>query len=245
MDTDFPQSSGPCFNLKTIFPGMVIIMLKIRRSPDRLIFDMGIPILVRQHLYIETAPQGDIIWAPRHLNWPAPGLFVQKLIQDNPSSASLVFCAGNLSVTSGFPAQMVSYVESIPYHDVIIIYFSLEDMGQATNTQTSYDTENIANLPITSSLESEKEETADIIAYSPVYIMEWKLMEIDNDNDTDGDAEGMPTFGKLAWESLTRWNVACSVSARKICLKIFLNNWNLCWIFLKWGSGIIWVALET
>ena len=31
-------------------------MLKIRRSQDRLIFNMGIPILVRQHLYIETAP---------------------------------------------------------------------------------------------------------------------------------------------------------------------------------------------
>ena len=30
-------------------------MLKIRRSWDRLIFHMGIPILVRQHLYIETA----------------------------------------------------------------------------------------------------------------------------------------------------------------------------------------------
>ena len=29
-------------------------MLKIKRSWDRLIFNMGIPILVRQHLYIET-----------------------------------------------------------------------------------------------------------------------------------------------------------------------------------------------
>ena len=31
-------------------------MLKIRRSWDRLIFNMGMPILVRRHLYIETAP---------------------------------------------------------------------------------------------------------------------------------------------------------------------------------------------
>ena len=30
-------------------------MLKIRRSRDRLIFNMRIPILVRRHLYIETA----------------------------------------------------------------------------------------------------------------------------------------------------------------------------------------------
>ena len=38
------------------FPGMGIPMLKIRRSRHRLIFDMGIPILVRRHLYIETVP---------------------------------------------------------------------------------------------------------------------------------------------------------------------------------------------
>ena len=32
-------------------------MLKIRRSWDRLIFNMGIAILVRRHFYIETAPR--------------------------------------------------------------------------------------------------------------------------------------------------------------------------------------------
>ena len=35
---------------------MGIPMLKIRRSRDRLIFNMGILILVRRHLYIKTAP---------------------------------------------------------------------------------------------------------------------------------------------------------------------------------------------
>ena len=35
---------------------MWIAMLKTRRSWDRLIFNMVIPTLVRQHLYIETAP---------------------------------------------------------------------------------------------------------------------------------------------------------------------------------------------
>ena len=39
------------------FPGMGIPMLKIRRSQHCLIFNMGIPILVRWHLYIETAPR--------------------------------------------------------------------------------------------------------------------------------------------------------------------------------------------
>ena len=42
--------------LNAILRRMEIPMLKIRRSWDRLIFYMGIPILVR-HLYIETAPK--------------------------------------------------------------------------------------------------------------------------------------------------------------------------------------------
>ena len=39
---------------------MGIPMLKIGRSQDRLIFNMGIRILVRRHLYIETAPRVQI-----------------------------------------------------------------------------------------------------------------------------------------------------------------------------------------
>ena len=47
---------GPHLNIKTVFPRYGIPMLKIRWSRDRLIFNMGIPILVRRHLYIETPP---------------------------------------------------------------------------------------------------------------------------------------------------------------------------------------------
>ena len=36
-------------------------MLKIRRPQDRLIFNMGVPILVRRHLYIETTPRCHMI----------------------------------------------------------------------------------------------------------------------------------------------------------------------------------------
>ena len=32
-------------------------MLKIRRSQDRLIFNMGIPILIKQYLYAEMVPR--------------------------------------------------------------------------------------------------------------------------------------------------------------------------------------------
>ena len=55
-DKTVVRLSGPCLNIKTIFPGMGIPMLKIRQSWDRLIFNMGIPILVRWHLYLTRPP---------------------------------------------------------------------------------------------------------------------------------------------------------------------------------------------
>ena len=42
-----PQNQGPVSIYRPSFPGMGIPMLKIRRSRDRLIFNMGIPILRR------------------------------------------------------------------------------------------------------------------------------------------------------------------------------------------------------
>ena len=45
-----------CLNMKPSFPGMRIPMLKIRWSRDCLIFNMGIPILVRGH-FIFRQPQ--------------------------------------------------------------------------------------------------------------------------------------------------------------------------------------------
>ena len=47
---------GPRLNIKTIFPNMGISMLKIRWSQDCLIFNMGIPTLVRRHLNNEMDP---------------------------------------------------------------------------------------------------------------------------------------------------------------------------------------------
>ena len=48
---------APCLNIKNVFsPGMGIPMLKIKRAGDCLI-NMGIPILVRRYLYIDTAPR--------------------------------------------------------------------------------------------------------------------------------------------------------------------------------------------
>ena len=42
-------------NIKTVFPRCGISMLKIRRLWNLLIFNIGIPMLVRWHLYIEMA----------------------------------------------------------------------------------------------------------------------------------------------------------------------------------------------
>ena len=44
------------FNMKTVFPVIGIYIINIRRSWDRLIFIMDIPILVKRHVYIEPGP---------------------------------------------------------------------------------------------------------------------------------------------------------------------------------------------
>ena len=48
---------GPRLNIKTVFPGMGIPMLKKGRSWDYLIFNMKNPITARRHFYIQTPPE--------------------------------------------------------------------------------------------------------------------------------------------------------------------------------------------
>ena len=50
------NETGSRLNIKIVFTGMVIPKLKIKWSWDRLIYNMGIPILLRRHLYIATTP---------------------------------------------------------------------------------------------------------------------------------------------------------------------------------------------
>ena len=53
-------NTGKCWisvsrlNIKTVLPGMDIPITKMLRSSDRLIIIMGIYILVRRHIYVET-----------------------------------------------------------------------------------------------------------------------------------------------------------------------------------------------
>ena len=51
--------------VKMVLTSIGIPMLKIRWSLDHLIFNMGIPILVRQHIHIEMAPR--IFWKTRSI----------------------------------------------------------------------------------------------------------------------------------------------------------------------------------
>ena len=59
------SQSGPRLNKKTVFPGIGIPMLKIRRSWDCLIFNMGIPILISWYLYVEMQPPGTFLMRPK------------------------------------------------------------------------------------------------------------------------------------------------------------------------------------
>ena len=56
----------PVSILRPSFPGIGVPMLKIRRSVRPLIFNMGIPLLVRRHLYIETVPRCVWLWWRTH-----------------------------------------------------------------------------------------------------------------------------------------------------------------------------------
>ena len=57
------NAPGSRLSVKTVPPSMVIPILKIRRSQDRLIFNMRIHILLRRQLYVETASRSSTAWA--------------------------------------------------------------------------------------------------------------------------------------------------------------------------------------
>ena len=77
------------------FPGMGIPVLKIRRSRDRLIFNMGIPILVRRQLYIETAP------------WSLPGPWLNIKMPSYQYRKS--HCGDKTAVRSSYFHNGISY----------------------------------------------------------------------------------------------------------------------------------------
>ena len=52
---EYKPSVSRRLNIKTVFLRYGILMLKMGRPRDRLILNTGIPLLVRQHIYIKTA----------------------------------------------------------------------------------------------------------------------------------------------------------------------------------------------
>ena len=113
-------------------------MLKIRRSHDRLIFNMGITIHGKDGLYIETGTGCFEIWQAywQHCRRDACLHYADVIMiemasqitslaivysivysdadqRKHQSSASLAFCAGNSPGTGEFPAQMASYAENV------------------------------------------------------------------------------------------------------------------------------------
>ena len=74
---------GPLLNIKTVFPGIGIYTYKIKRSGN----NMGEPILVRQHLYIETAPGVETNKTLRKMRW---NIFLYRLSKQDPPLSSNV-----------------------------------------------------------------------------------------------------------------------------------------------------------
>ena len=100
-------------NINKFFPGVGISIIKIRQSSDRLIFIMGILILVRRHIYIETGPWYNpqrrtlvpFCKMASNLKSPEIWLFAQQLVKlkqqrNYQSFAWLSHCEGNSPLSS-------------------------------------------------------------------------------------------------------------------------------------------------
>ena len=73
--------AGPCLNIKTVFPGMGISMLKIRQSWDCLIFNMIIPILGWTVFILRQTPDQyclQVWYAMIHMRTEAKHLILQS-----------------------------------------------------------------------------------------------------------------------------------------------------------------------
>ena len=93
--------SGPRLNIKTVFPSM----LKISWLQDHLTFNMGIVILARQHLYIETDPRFTIViyqhWLTARGTWNNTFNFlVSNVLADALASLDVRASAGTVMAKS-------------------------------------------------------------------------------------------------------------------------------------------------
>ena len=75
------STSGPRLNIKAVFPDIGIPIIKITWSSDRLVLIIGITILVRRHLCIETAP-----WSKFHIHhcWAMGNIVILDHVEIRP-----------------------------------------------------------------------------------------------------------------------------------------------------------------
>ena len=123
--------SGPRLNIKTLFLRYGIPMVKIRRSWDRRILNMGIPIMVRRHLYIETAPLAlnvsmwllmsflPLQW--RHVNVAVSQIPDQISIKETLQFRTTGSVLGDIT-GHGFLLQKSVNKKAFPFYDFITLY---------------------------------------------------------------------------------------------------------------------------
>ena len=136
--------SEPCLNIKAVFPRYRILVFRIRRWRDHLIFNMGIPVLVRRHLYIETAPWflGKKIMKVIFMSYICKvvqmGTIASQITtlaiiysiayssadpRKHQSSASLAFVQGIHRGPVNSPHKWPVTRKMIPFDDVIMLYW--------------------------------------------------------------------------------------------------------------------------
>ena len=98
---------GPRLNIKSTFPKFEDPMLKIRRSRYRLIFNMGIHILARRHLYTETA-----LWLKR-----APQTLTCRIL----SYLHILICMCN---SCSWTSMLTNIFDTFPFLDQVPGFYS-------------------------------------------------------------------------------------------------------------------------
>ena len=114
-------TSRPILYIDAVFPVSGFPVLMMRQLGDHLIFIMGIPILINEHLYIESAPGSTLQWHHNghdSISNHQPYDFLLNRLFRRRSKKTSKLCATGLCArispgTVEFPAQMASYAKNV------------------------------------------------------------------------------------------------------------------------------------
>ena len=124
--------SGSRLDMKTVFPGMEIPVSKIRRSRDRPVFNIGIPILLRQCFYIETPL---LILPLRNLSlkiistMPPAHPWWQMYINHITYSPNILLSAMSSIVTAVYYDNVEFLINTIPVYVAIHTIIDISDIN--------------------------------------------------------------------------------------------------------------------